>query len=195
MAISILAAPLVAGDPAPSLSFVDIEGRPGATSQFDDWVIVYSFAGRESSDRVMNWQRDVGLTIAKRYPDLKVAYINFADLTIVPNLFRKVVTPLLKHMNQGAMEELLESYDEQGIQLNRARTDFYLVPDWSGEYLRVFRIPDTDKFHVWLAAGGKIRGYFVEGEEGLSEHYLDVFSRLVSPVTTTTASPATTSTR
>lgn len=152
----VLAAPLATGSPVPALDWEDIDGHDGSNAGLAGWVVVYSFADRESSDPLMEWQDKANLEIRKRHPDLKIAHVSFADTTMVPRVFRGVAEPVLRAINNRAMKRMKEGYKNAGIKLDPAVSRFVLIPDWKGDYLRTFGLDDAKKYHSFITVDGKV---------------------------------------
>lgn len=151
-----LAAPLAAGSPAPTLAWEDIDGVEGQSRQFDDWIIVYTFADRESSDLLMKWQDAANLAIVRRHSHLRIAHINFADVSAVPGLFKGVVEPVIRGINNRAMKRLREVYKQAGVPFDASKARFHLIADWKGKYLKAFGLDDAALYHLWIVVDGLV---------------------------------------
>ena len=46
---------LSVGDPVPVLEFIDVNEKPGSTAEYQDWIIVYSFADYQSNKPLLEW--------------------------------------------------------------------------------------------------------------------------------------------
>jgi hypothetical protein len=93
-----------------SFDFEDLHGKKASTSMYDEWVVIYTIADRGSSDRLMAWQEEANLVITRKYPDLKIARVNIADVAAVPRLMRGIVEPILRHIDRRATERLTSEF-------------------------------------------------------------------------------------
>ena len=185
LAAVIMGSPLQAGDSAPEIVFEDIEGEKGTSDQFKDWIIVYSFANRESSDQLMAWRDPAQLAIVKAHPELRVANISFADVSSVPRLFRGVVQPILKGINARATKRLLESYQKANVTVDPNLTKFFLIPDWSGKYLKKFGLEDAAVFRCWIVRNGKVVAVVDANTPHIEQTYVKLFDGYAMPATAT----------
>lgn len=160
------------GDPAPRLSFVDIEGRTGQTQDYFDRIVVYSFADRKSSERLTAWMRRAGVEVLKAHPELRMAYVNFADVQAVPRAFRAVVAPILRHIDRSSQKDLAEAYEAEQIKLDPNRIAFHMIPDWDGAFLTRFGLEHAKEYHCWIAAGGRIVAAFDESTPDIHNRYV-----------------------
>ena len=171
--------PLTVGDAAPSFAFTDLYGVRGHIADLEGWVVVYTAADRDSSGKLMDWQREVGLDLVRRFPHLKIAYVNIADVSMVPSMMRGVVEPVLRHISAGAQKELAANLAARGVVAGADAFRLYLVPDWSGEHLAALRVADASSFRVWVASQGRIAGVWTDGRDGeMSTQFTRVFERL-----------------
>lgn len=186
------ASPLAAGDPAPVLAFTDIEGVTGHTNDYADRIVVYSFANRESSEWLTAWQQRAGVELRRRYPDLKVAFVGFADVSSVPKMLRGVVEPILRRINRSSVRDMNELYAEAGIEPRQDVQTFHLIPDWDGTYRKMFGLTHAEQWHVWLARDGRIAAALSGGDEDGGPAYLAAMAELVAASAATAATaPAT----
>jgi hypothetical protein len=147
---------LTVGDPVPQLSFTDIEGVAVKSSRYDGWVQVLTFADRESSEKMTEWLQAPGMEVARKYPNLRIAYLGFADMQIVPRLMRPVAEPILRRFNRRSQAQQDDVYIKAGVKIDRSRTAFHLVPDWDGEHLRSLGVADATVWRCWIAVNGRI---------------------------------------
>jgi hypothetical protein len=183
IALALMAAPLAPNDQVPQIEFKDIEGVKGSSADFSDWIIVYSVADRESSDPLMEWREKVGLAVTRRYPGLKIANLNFADLTAVPSFMRHVVNPILRSINNRATEKMKKLYADKKIPLSDDTARFHLIPDYDGKYLEAMGVKDAEKFRCWLVKDGVVVATFTQGDPDLDAAYLKAFASFAGPVT------------
>jgi hypothetical protein len=145
--------------------FEDLHGHKGHTSQYQDWVVIYTIADRGSSDRLMAWQEEANLMLTRKYPDLKIARINIADVAAVPRLMRGVVEPILRHIDKRATARLQTQFAEEELRIDAERMHFYLVPDWTGAHLKHFGIDSAAQYKCWVAVGHQVMGTCHESPE------------------------------
>jgi hypothetical protein len=153
------------GDTSPQFAYTDIEGKPGVTGDLDGWVIAYFFADRYSNERLMAWMDNACINIARSHPGIRIAFISFADLKAVPSLFRGIVRPILKAINSRASERMKRNYIKAEIKLDLSKTRFALIPDWSGEYMKMFGLGDAIKYQCFVSRAGRISAYMAESPE------------------------------
>lgn len=173
-----LAAPLAIGDNTPSLTFKDINKVQASTADYQGRIRVFSFADKNSSERLMAWMNDAGLQVMQKFPDISLAYINFADVTAVPSMFKGIVESILRKINNNSQEKLDKAYREAGISLDKTKISFHLTPDWDGSYLRQFGLENAEKYYVWVEANGKIVAALPEGTPNIIQVYIQVFEKI-----------------
>jgi hypothetical protein len=173
--------PLSEGDQAPQFDFVDIRGIKGKTEDYRSRIIVFTFADRSSNKDLTTWIEPAGLEVARRYPDIKIAYVNFADVSAVPRLLRHVVEPILRRLNERTMKRSREFYANEGIP-SEERFAFHLIPDWDGKYIKAFGITDASRYYCWVVAHDRVVARLVQGEPEIERRFLEIFQTLaVSP--------------
>ncbi len=155
---ALLAASFQIGATAPTIGFEDIHGNKGSSAAFADRVIIYTFADRDSSDALMAWQEGANLEIALRFPALKLAYLNFADVSGVPGFLRYVVEPILAGINERATRKLEKQFQDAKLPLDPAQRKFHLIADWKGAYLKTFGLEDAAEWRCWVVSGGRVIG-------------------------------------
>jgi hypothetical protein len=173
--------PLGVGDAVPDVSTQDIDGAPLRTASYLDWVVVLSFADRESSEAMKAWMGDAQIRATKAHPELRVAYLSFADLSAVPGFLRGMVRPLLRRSFESSNDELAKSYREVGIEPDPSKVVFRFVPDWDGSHLETFGIENASAYRVWIAAGGRVVAALDGATPDVSERYVEAFDRIASP--------------
>jgi len=172
------AAPLAEGDAAPHLSFRDIDGRQGSSEEYQTRIIVYSFADRNSNKELTAWVEKAGLEVARRHPEFKIAYINFADVSAVPRLFRHVVEPILRHINEKTNKKSRDFYQRQGVNQDPERFAFHLIPDWDGEYLKVFGIKDAALYRCWIVVNDLVVATLDPSIPDIEKRFIEIFDNL-----------------
>ena len=65
--------PLGVGDAVPDVATVDIEGAPLRTASYRDWIVVLSFADRESSEAMKAWMGDAQVFLRTATYNMDVA--------------------------------------------------------------------------------------------------------------------------
>lgn len=182
----VLSAPLAVGSPVPALEWEDINGKTGNNAELAGWVVVYSFADRDSSDALMDWQDAANLEIRRRYRDVRIANVSFADTTEVPRMFRGVAEPIIRAINSRAMRRMKEGYKDAGIKLDEETWRFFLIPDWNGKYLKAFGLKNAEKFHLFIAVDGKIAAHFDADTPDIAAKFVAWFDGYASSDTGTT---------
>ncbi len=174
------AQPLDQGDKAPHFRFKDIRGFEGNTETYREWVIVYTFADRASNKDLTAWIEDAGLEVAQRHPGLKIAYVNFADVSAVPGFLHYVVEPILRRLYERTVRRSREFYESKGIPYDQDRFAFHLIPDWDGMYLKAFGIKDASRYHCWIVAKDRVAASLSQGQPHIEKSYLDIFDTLAA---------------
>ena len=170
--------PLGVGDVAPEFAFKTIEGKQGHVRDFRGWVVVYTAADRDTYEPLMNWQRRAGPAVASAHPDLKVVYINVANVSVVPSMMKGVVEPILKHLAEGAMADLRTAYSKEGLNLSEDRFQAHLIADWSGEVMQKFGLAKASPFRSWVATDRRIVGSFEPTEGGMERRFMSLFDEI-----------------
>lgn len=179
----VLAAPLAAGSPAPTLAWEDIDGVTGSSEQYNDWIVVYTFADRESSDPLMAWQDPANLAVVRRHPELRIAHVNFADVSAVPGIFKGVAEPVIRGINNRAMKRLREVYKEAGLTFDASKARFHLIADWKGKYLKAFGLDDATIYHLWIAVDGKMVAYWNAKSPAVEKEFVTWFDGYAAAAT------------
>jgi len=172
---------LEVGDAVPDLSAVDIDGDPVRTASYRDWVVVLSFADRDSSEAMKAWMGGAQVRATKSHPTLRVAYLSFADLSAVPGFLRGMVRPLLRRSFERSNEDLAKSYRDAGIEPEPSKVTFRFVPDWDGSHLETFGIEDAGSYRVWIAVGGRVVAALDGATPDVAERYVEAFDRIARP--------------
>lgn len=173
---------LSAGDTFPVLEFEDIHRKKGSTADYRDWIVVFSFADRNTHKPLMEWidkaweeLRDTGL-------EVKTAFVNVADLVTVPTFLRGVVTPLLRILNEKSMKSLRESYEKRGIDFNSVANEVIFIPDYTGDILFSFGLRDGKKWHSFVTLNHEIGGVFDASHTNRIDQFIKVTHDLASSV-------------
>lgn len=172
------------GDKIPSLQFKDVYGFQFSNENFEDWIIVYSFADRLSHKPFQSIIGPAGIEVVKAHPELKIVYIGIADLLMVPTMFAGIVTPILKHIMDNNNNSLEEAYKIWRVPLEYEKTRFYMVPDFSGHLLHTFGLKNARQYHVFVVYRSKIHAIFDPFNPPYVDDYMPVFdklSNLISP--------------
>lgn len=169
---------LQAGDPVPVVQFKDLDGNKGTNSDIGDGIAVYSFADRKSSKKLMDWMENAQMKVIKKHPKLKITYFSFADLAAAPARLSHLVNPILKKVNDYAMKKMRKSYEAQGIDFRSLQTRFFMIPDWTGDFLQAFGLRDARDFQTFIAAGDKIVAVLDPSTPGVGEKFFQVLDGL-----------------
>ncbi|MCX5868064.1 MAG: hypothetical protein NT009_11440 [Proteobacteria bacterium] len=172
--------PIGVGELVQSLDFEDINGKKGSTEDYQDWIIVYSLADRKSHKTLIAWIDDVGPRVAKAHPEVKIAYINFADVTIVPTPLRHLIGSILRLINQRSSDQMKEDYASQGVFIDSDKLRFVMVPDWTGKYLQAFRLPNAKNYRSYVTVEGKILAMFDAQTQNIKETFINFFDQLIA---------------
>ena len=127
----------------------------------------------------MAWLSDANIQIKTAQPSAKLTYINFADVSIVPKMMRKVVRPVLRTINSHSLQQLERVYDEAGIIEGREDIVFHLIPDWSGEYLKHFGIREACDYCMWIEHNGVIVATLHEPMDDPATQFITCISDLM----------------
>ena len=171
---------LQVGESVPNITFTDIDGNQANLEQYFDRIIILSVAGRTSSTRLQKWMDPANLNLFKVQPDLRIAYVSIADVSGVPNLFRGVVSRMIKSISQSAHKKLAQTYQNHNITVSQGQRILHLIPDWRGDYLSRFGLSDGDKYAFWIIHKGVVVAAFTEGAPDLKTRYVNVIKRLVT---------------
>lgn len=177
------------GDAAPVFSFTDLDGKAGDVAALKGSVLVYTCADHSSYDGLLTWQGQVGVEVAKRHPDLPVAYLNVADVTVVPDALRPVVEPVLKKVVDNALSQLVGAYTAIGQPFNTAARQTFLIPDWDGRYLARLRLDGAPEYRAWIAVDGRVKAAFRPGEPNADARFLQVFAEAAAARAAAAAPP------
>lgn len=165
-------ATVTVGQLAPNVQFVDLDGKKGSTRVTGGKIGLISFAGKESSSRLEETIRPINLKLMKRYPDIEMVYVGFADLTEVPQFLEKMVNAIIRFFNNRVKAEMNELYQKNGVAKTAAKAAFHLTPDWEGTYLKAFHLDKGDPFHCWLVYEGRIIAALPEGTPQFEAKFL-----------------------
>ena len=158
-----IAGPLAEGDVAPRFAFEDIEGYEGHIDDYRGWVVVYTAAEKDNSEELMEHHRAFTLQIIESLPEARVAYINVANVSMVPRMLHGVVRPILRHISAKADREFDELLQKSGTKVDSTRFRVHLVADWSGDTMAALGINEARPFRTWLACNQRIVGVW-EGD-------------------------------
>jgi hypothetical protein len=169
---------LQVGDKVPVLRYQDVSGNPGTNTGRDDYIIVYSFADRKSSKKLMDVMEESQLELVRAHPRLKLIFFNIADLSALPGALRHLIGPVLEKMNDYAMKKMRRGYEKAGVNLDPRAVELVFIPDWKGELLRAFGLRDAQDFRVFVAVRGEIAGAFDSHTPRMGEEFCRLFDRL-----------------
>ena len=168
---SAVAETMAAGHRATPMTFTDIDGRSANTNDYSDRVQVWTFGDYRSSGRLMEWMETAGLQAMSKHPNLRFSFLNFADVSKVPALFRPMSIEIMRHMNESAKEDLEEAYAKQGVELTPDRAKFHLTADWEGDFLKLFGIAHAKQYHCWVVHDGRVIAHLVEGSPDITSRF------------------------
>ena len=169
------------GDRANPMTFTDIDGHSASTGDYNDWVQVWTFGNRKSCDRLTDWMRSSGIRAVTKRPELRFAFLNFADVSVVPALFQPMTLAIMRHINEGAKDDLREAYEKQGVELTPERARVHLTADWDGDFLKTLGIPDAEQYHCWIVHGGRVVAHLVEGTPDFASRFAEAIASLSPP--------------
>jgi len=176
------AAGLEAGRPLPELQFTNVQGERVDSNQYADWVQIFTFADQKSSTDLINWMDEAGPKAMLRYPEARFAFLSFADVTAVPEMFRTLVATAIAEVDKRSRKKMLESYQQRGVALDPNRAAFHLTPDWDGTWLNTFQIEDAHLFYCWLVYQGRVIARYQGDSPDLQAQFLSDLDLLLSPV-------------
>lgn len=169
---------LKVGDAAPSFRFIDINDQEKSADDYQDYIIVYSFAALPSREEAVEVMEKGGIEIAKLYPDLFVVYIGFLDVHRVPRAARWIVNPIIKRVVRNANKKSVETRKKFGIPDDHNSGMFHIVIDWTTEYLQLFGLEHAREFHCYVVKNGKIVGVIGPSTKNKAETFVDYFDSL-----------------
>jgi hypothetical protein len=172
--------PLRSGDAVPSGSFEDIAGDRTSTADYGGWVHVLTFADRESSEELKAWLSGAQIRATRAHPELRVAYLSFADLSSVPRLLRGMVRPILRKSFEHSNDDLAESYRKVGIEPDPEKVAFRFIPDWDGALLEVFGLRDATAYRCWIALDGVVVESLDAATADIAARYVAAFDRIAA---------------
>ena len=172
--------PLLVGERVSNIIFTDIEGHQANLDQYADRIIILSVADRTSAQRLQEWMGPANLSLFKDKPDLRIAYVNIADVTGVPSLFRGFVRRVIKSLSRSAQKRLVESYQEHNIDLNEQQQVLHLIPDWKGYYLDYLGLDGAEEYACWVIHQGVVIASFTERTPNIKNQYVSVLKSLTA---------------
>lgn len=165
-------------DTVPEMKMKDINGKEFSNKNLSTWICVYSFGDRKSNEPLQEAVYPASKAVLKRYPSLKIAYINIADLQAVPSPFKYIVKPILRQMYDGKMKRLRDEYKKEGLVFDDKTTRYYMVPDWSGEQLKAFYLEDAKDWYCYISYKNRI--YAVLDKD--TSDFTEKFSKTVKSI-------------
>lgn len=163
------------GEPVPAFHFTDIQGNEGASSGYEGQIVVYSFADWKSQGEMIRLLEKAGMEIIKNHPHLKVTYLGIPDLTKVPGILRGLVNPVLKAIVNRAARNTQKTYRKMGLPFSEIATSFYIVPDWSGEYMKRFGLESARDFQCFITKDEQVVGVVNSSTTDGARVFIDVF--------------------
>ena len=168
------------GDAVPVMEMRDIDGNKRSNKDFEEYIIVYTFADRNSNKHLQEVIRPAAKRVVEAYPDLKIAYMNFADVVAVPHFLRHVVNPILRYINDSNTKEMREYYESDGLPWNEEITPFILVPEWKGEHLKVFGVKDARDWVAFVTDRYTIHAVLDASTEDFAGVFFETFKELAA---------------
>lgn len=166
------------GDSVPVMEMEDIDGNEICNKDFSERIIVYSFADRNSNKPLQAAIGPAAKKVVKAYPNLKIAYINFADVVIVPSLLKHVVNPILRYINDSNSEEMKKQYEEEGLPWNEKITKFILVPEWEGDHMEAFGMEDAKNWVTFIVYKDKVHAVLDSRTKDYAGDFFKTFKKL-----------------
>ena len=166
---------LEVGETVPAFHFTDIQGDQGASSGYEGQIVVYSFADWRSQGEMIRLLEKAGVEIIKNHPHLQVTYLGIPDLTGVPGLLRGLVHPVLKAIVNRAVRNTQKTYRKMGLPFSEIATSFYIVPDWSGEYMKQFGLENARDFQCFITKDEQVVGVVNPSTTDGARTFIDVF--------------------
>lgn len=147
-----------AGQPAPQFGLTAVKsGRQVSPKDCNGTILGLIFHGRETAQAVV----EINTTVRPEYPDAsQLTLASVVDVSNVPRLLRRMVTPFLEQAYDQASREL-----PQGLQPD----DYvFLLPDWKGTAHKAFRVknPDKQAAIVVIDGSGRVVGSYQGPEPG-----------------------------
>jgi len=166
------------GDTVASLHFEDVYGNKFTNEEYYDWIIIYTFADRLSNKALRSIIGPAGLEVEKAHPNLKLLYLGFADLMVVPTMFSEMVTPILQMIMNKSNQDLEEAHKIWRVPLNTERARFFMIPDYTGHYIRSFGLENAKEYHVFIVYKRKVHATFDSFNPPYVDYYMPVFDKL-----------------
>ena len=171
---------LAVGDRVPDLHFQDLDGREGSNVDSDRDVIVYCFADRKSNKALSEWLGRAQVEVFKSRPGLKAAFVSFADTAMVPAGVRKMVTPVLRAIDGRVGRQREKFYRRQGVDIASLDVVFSAVPDWTGEYHRLFGLENAEVFQIFITAANTVVAVLDGTTPEVEKKFVDAFQKITA---------------
>jgi hypothetical protein len=123
---------------------LDIVGNQVSRSGvFQRPVGFIGFANRKTG----NTMNEIILNVYGHYID-RASFVQFMDVTTVPELLRKLPKIALKHEYKALSQKLSENArkNNKDVDLDAVKNRFFMVPDWQGEF--VYKYIPKDKMNT-----------------------------------------------
>ena len=172
------AAPLSVGAKLSHFSFESLDEQVRHTRAIRDKVWVVSVSDKDSSERLQSWLSEANIALLKRRLGLKVAYLNIADVTIVPGILKGFVRGLMRDASEESREKMRARLQRASIPEGTLFRWAHLIPDWEGEHLRRFGVENGERFHCWIIYQGRVVASLPEGDSKITLRYLGAMEKL-----------------
>lgn len=168
------------GDQVPVFKMEDIDGKERSNKDFADRIIVYGFADRSSNKGLQAVMGPAAKKVVKAFPTTKIAYINFADVVIVPNLMKHIVNPILRYINDSNTKEMKKQYSDEGIPWNPTMTTFILVPEWEGDLMEIFGLENAKLWYTFIVYNDKVEAVLDVNTKDYPGEFHKAFTKIIS---------------
>ena len=172
------AAPLSVGARLSHFSFESLDERTRHTRTLRDKVWVVSVSDKDSSERLQSWLSGANIALLKRRLGLKIAYLNIADVTIIPGIFKGFVRGLMRDASEESREKMRARLRRDSIPEGTLFRWAHLIPDWEGDHLTRLGVEDGERFHCWIVYQGRVIASLPEGDPKLTLRYLSAMEKL-----------------
>ena len=150
--------------------------------EFADRIIVYGFADRSSNKALQAAIGPAAKKVVKSFPTVKIAYINFADVVIVPNLIKHIVNPILRYINDCNTKEMKKQYSDKGLPWNPSMTTFVLVPELEGDLIKIFGLENAMEWYTFIVYNDKVEAVLHINTKDYAGEFLMTFTKITSEI-------------
>lgn len=148
-----------------------------------DHVLVYSAASRYNFQSMTRLVSHAQKHIMQTYPELKVVFVSYADLRIVPHGLRQQALSILKGIDANAIARYMENYTG-----NLLAAELYCIPMWTAAELRQYGYADANwTYHVTIVADGMVRAHLQSSTRDAEAAYVRAIDGIVADLPHLTA--------